>query len=108
MKFRFNAYDGKRSHVEGEHGVKPRPGPFRKAVLYRGSWWRLFPGVLEALEYANANTLIGAKVRCVGDTAPCAEIVPFDWAEIFSVNRNIPTGFAPMPSFATMSQDEVG
>jgi hypothetical protein len=102
VKFSFNSYDGRRSRkTTNERGVKPRSGPFRKAVLYRDGWWRLFPGVLEALEFAHANTLVGAKVRCIGDKYPCAEIVAFDWKELFNVNRNIPIGFAPMPAYAS-------
>jgi hypothetical protein len=78
--------------AKGERILVPiRQGPARYAVLvYRGKRL-LIARVLECLEYAHANGLVGAIVTCLGPrepdekTEPCATTVAFDWARATAV-----------------------
>lgn len=70
----------------------PDAGPHRRAVLSHLGTWRPFPGVLEAIEYARVNKLIGTTIRVVGKTESCARIDAFDASHLFRLDGAIPQG----------------
>jgi hypothetical protein len=74
-------------------GIKPRPGPARKAVLVYMGRIILIDYVPECCEFANANCMIGATIRCIGSKSPCVVIEKWSIKNLFVINRNVPTGF---------------
>ena len=73
----------------GAAPVQPDVGPAKLAVLtYRE---RIVPvaKVLEFLERAHRDSMIGATVRCVGSQMPCAVVEKWDWDQLIEIAKRV-------------------